>query len=162
MNKSALYADAYIEMQIWKYLLTKEKIRALMSAEDYLSCLEQLKILGYDVTPQDDDQIITAERQKTLKTFESLSTNGEIARQMNSFFNINVENEKDAVLDRVAEIRNGKLAILPQPRSNPLLWWIVMKHKEFQVVKTILTGKKFGLSNTKIRENIGGLYEDFE
>jgi len=42
-------------------------------------------------------------------------------------------------------------------RLNPLFHWYIAKMEELRVVKTILTGKKFGKSKEKIREELQGV-----
>jgi vacuolar-type H+-ATPase subunit C/Vma6 len=73
MQQSVLYANANIAMQAAKYLLTREDIRNMVSANSYEETLRVLPECGYDIDYKTDDEIIDAERKKTLKTFITLS-----------------------------------------------------------------------------------------
>jgi hypothetical protein len=73
MQQSVLYANANIAMQASKFLLTRERIRAMVAATERAELLSVLAECGYNTDYATDDEIIDAEREKTLKTFASLS-----------------------------------------------------------------------------------------
>ena len=65
-------------MQTNAYLLTRERIRAIVSATTRNELLNILADCGYNTELPNDDAIIDAEKAKTLKTFAELSTDGNV------------------------------------------------------------------------------------
>jgi vacuolar-type H+-ATPase subunit C/Vma6 len=79
MQQSVIYTNANIAMQIAKFLLTREKIRTMAGAADFAEIHNVLSSCGYNADLPTDDEIIDAERAKTLKTFCELSTEDEVS-----------------------------------------------------------------------------------
>jgi vacuolar-type H+-ATPase subunit C/Vma6 len=67
-------------MQISKFLLTREKIRALSSAETMDEIKALLSACGYNTEFHTDDEIIETERAKTIKTAIDLSTDEAVTK----------------------------------------------------------------------------------
>lgn len=80
MQQSVLYANANISMQISRSLLTRERIRALSAAENFDAIKSILAGMDYDTELPTDDEIIEAERAKTLKTAIGLSIEEPVAK----------------------------------------------------------------------------------
>jgi vacuolar-type H+-ATPase subunit C/Vma6 len=83
-------------MQISRSLLTREKIRALSSAENFDEINSILSGMGYNTELPTDDEIIENERDKTVKTAIGLTTDGTVARC------IEILNKRHELRDRLA------------------------------------------------------------
>ena len=47
-------------------------------------------------------------------------------------------------------------------QPNPLFWWYLQRTKELTIIKTILISKRFNYDVMWLRENLRGLYEQFQ
>lgn len=47
-------------------------------------------------------------------------------------------------------------------KPNPLFWWYLQREKELTIIKAMLISKRFDYDVTWLRENLRGLYEQFQ
>jgi vacuolar-type H+-ATPase subunit C/Vma6 len=80
MQKSILYANANISMQISAFLLTRDKIRTMTTADSIDDIKSILSTCGYKTDFETDDEIIETERAKTVKTATDLCTDPAVIR----------------------------------------------------------------------------------
>ncbi|MDR0975531.1 MAG: V-type ATPase subunit [Christensenellaceae bacterium] len=67
-----------------------------------------------------------------------------------------LEKEQELALLEITETDKDDLF-----KENIIFWWFNIKQVELQVIKLILMGKKFGFTDARIRDSIGGLYDRF-
>ncbi len=80
--------------------------------------------------------------------------------ELDIFPNLTPEQREDAIrerLDALGEIDKDDIF-----KPNPLFWWYLQREKEIVIIKAILISKSFHYDVTWLRENLRGLYEQFE
>ncbi|MCQ2381920.1 MAG: hypothetical protein MJ054_01305, partial [Clostridia bacterium] len=80
--------------------------------------------------------------------------------ELDIFPNAKPEEREDAIqkkLDTLAEIDKDDIF-----KPNPLFWWYLQREKELVIIKAILISKRFNYDFTWLRENLRGLYEQFQ
>ncbi len=82
------------------------------------------------------------------------------ANQLDIFPNSSAEQREDLIqerLDTLGEIDKDDIF-----KPNPLFWWYLQREKELIIIKAILISKRFNYDVTWLRENLRGLYEQFQ
>lgn len=82
------------------------------------------------------------------------------ADQLDIFTNLTPEQRTDAIRDRLDTLATVDKDDIFQP--NPLFWWYLQREKELVIIKALLTSKHFAYDVTWLRENLRGLYEQFQ
>jgi len=94
-----LYANSFIAAHSSKYMLTPVRIREMIGALNLNSALTVLEECGYELWNKPnatDDEIIDAERAKTLKTFLELCNDKNLAECIKAKFNFAMTDAGDA------------------------------------------------------------------
>lgn len=82
------------------------------------------------------------------------------ANQLNIFPDLTTEQREVAYqkqLDTLGAIDKDDIF-----KPNPLFWWYLQREKECIIIKAILISKRFNYDVTWLRENLRGLYEQFQ
>ena len=82
------------------------------------------------------------------------------AGQLDIYPHLSAEQREDAIQERLDEIGAVDKDDIFQP--NPLFWWYLQRQKELVIIKAILISKRFNYDVTWLRENLRGLYEQFQ
>lgn len=80
--------------------------------------------------------------------------------QLDIFPNMNWEQREDACrarLDALAAVDKDDIF-----KPNPLFWWYLQREKELTIIKALLISKRFNYDVMWLRENLRGLYEQFQ
>lgn len=80
--------------------------------------------------------------------------------QLDIFPQMSAEQREDLIqerLDNLATVDKDDIFKL-----NPLFWWYLQRTKELIIIKAILISKRFHYDVTWLRENLRGLYEQFQ
>ncbi len=224
MAGGVTFANASIIMQGDAHLLTRKRIREMVSASNREDCLRVLKACGYAINFTQDDDLLDAARTQTLTTFQDLCEDSALctcvtqvsqlnesnadqvfhtlatqipfikttsirdyfitwvdlmnvrnfykgsqilfpggklsAEQLDIFPNMTPEQREDAIRERLDVL--GAIDKDDIFRPNPLFWWYLQREKELVIIKAILISKRFHYDVTWLRENLRGLYEQFQ
>ena len=82
------------------------------------------------------------------------------ANQLDIFPHSSAEQREDLIqerLDALGEVDKDDIF-----KPNPLFWWYLQREKELIIIKAILISKRFNYDVTWLRENLRGLYEQFQ
>ena len=82
------------------------------------------------------------------------------ASELDIFPNMTPEQREDAVQKRLDDL--GAIDKDDIFKPNPLFWWYLQREKELVIIKAILICKRFNYDVTWLRENLRGLYEQFQ
>ena len=82
------------------------------------------------------------------------------AGELDIYPNLNFEQRKDAIRQRLDELGAVDKDNIFQP--NPLFWWYLQREKELVIIKAMLISKRFNYDVIWLRENLRGLYEQFQ
>ncbi len=80
--------------------------------------------------------------------------------QLDIFPQISAEQREDNIqelLDNLGAVDKDDIF-----KPNPLFWWYLQREKELIIIKAILISKRFNYDVTWLRENLRGLYEQFQ
>ncbi len=80
--------------------------------------------------------------------------------QLDLYPQLNPEQREDAIQKRLDELGAVDKDDIFKP--NPLFWWYLQRQKELVIIKAILISKRFNYDVTWLRENLRGLYEQFQ
>lgn len=76
------------------------------------------------------------------------------------FPHLSAEQREEAIQERLDELGSIDKDDIFKP--NPLFWWYLQREKELVIIKAILISKRFNYDVTWLRENLRGLYEQFQ
>ena len=82
------------------------------------------------------------------------------ASQLDIYPHLSAEQREDAMqehLDSLGAIDKDDIF-----KPNPLFWWYLQREKELIIIKAMLISKRFHYDVTWLRENLRGLYEQFQ
>lgn len=82
------------------------------------------------------------------------------AGQLDIYPNMTREQREDATrlrLDTLGAVDKDDIF-----KPNPLFWWYLQREKELTIIKALLVTKRFNYDVTWLRENLRGLYEQFQ
>lgn len=82
------------------------------------------------------------------------------ASQLDIFPHLSAEQREDNIqelLDNLGAVDKDDIF-----KPNPLFWWYLQREKELIIIKAILISKRFQYDVTWLRENLRGLYEQFQ
>ena len=82
------------------------------------------------------------------------------AEHLDLYPHISAEQREDAMQERLDELGAVDKDDIFKP--NPLFWWYLQRQKELVIIKAILISKRFNYDVTWLRENLRGLYEQFQ
>ncbi len=224
MAGGVTFANASIIMQGDAHLLTRKRIREMVTAQTRVECLKVLDECGYQTDFAKDDDLLDAARTQTLTTFQSLCEDAALAtcvQLMNQLTEENIDTTFTRLTEQIpliktTSIRNyftnwidmvnvrnyykgsttllpggnltfGQLDLFPEQtleqredairthldrlgavdkddlfKPNPLFWWYLQREKELIIIKAILISKRFHYDVIWLRENLRGLYEQFQ
>lgn len=224
MAGGVTFANASIIMQGDTHLLTRKRIRDMVTAANREACLTILNECGYQTDLADDDALLDAAREQTMKIFQSLCEDQALTICVQAINQLNENNVKTTFttlsnqipLVKTSSIRDylktwidmcnvrnfykgsqtilpggnlqhGQLDIFPNIsaeqredliqelldnlgaidkddifKPNPLFWWYLQREKELTIIKAILISKRFNYNIVWLRENLRGLYEQFQ
>ena len=80
--------------------------------------------------------------------------------QLDIFPHLSAEQREDNIqelLDNLGAVDKDDIF-----KPNPLFWWYLQREKELIIIKAILISKRFHYDVTWLRENLRGLYEQFQ
>ncbi len=80
--------------------------------------------------------------------------------ELDVFPNLSTEKREDKMQARLDILGAVDKDNIFQP--NPLFWWYLQREKELIIIKAILISKRFHYDVTWLRENLRGLYEQFQ
>lgn len=224
MAGGVTFANASIIMQGDAHLLTRKRIREMVTATNRTDCLKVLDECGYQTNFEKDDELLDAARAQTLNTFQSLcedqalltcvelmnqltednarTTFSQLATQIPLIKTVSIRDYLTTWVDMVnvrnfykgsqvilpgGNLQSGQLDIFPDLKPeqredlirerldclgaidkddlfkpNPLFWWYLQREKELIIIKAILISKRFNYDVIWLRENLRGLYEQFQ
>ena len=224
MAGGVTFANANIIMQGDAHLLTRKRIRDMVTAESRAECLQVLAACGYQTDFTDDDALLDAARAQTLKIFGELCEDPALlacVQAMNQLTESNAPATFTTLAAQIPQIKTasirdyfttwvdfinvrnfykgsptvfpggtrtaGQLDIFPNKtweqredacrarldelgavdkddifKPNPLFWWYLQREKELTIMKAVLISKRFNYDVTWLRENLRGLYEQFQ
>lgn len=82
------------------------------------------------------------------------------AGHLDIYPHLSAEQREDAMQERLDELGAVDKDDIFQP--NPLFWWYLQRQKELVIIKAILISKRFNYDVIWLRENLRGLYEQFQ
>ena len=82
------------------------------------------------------------------------------ADQLNIYPHLSAEQREDAIEERLDALGAVDKDDIFKP--NPLFWWYLQRAKELIIIKAMLISKRFHYDVTWVRENLRGLYEQFQ
>lgn len=82
------------------------------------------------------------------------------AGHLDIYPHLSAEQREDAMQERLDEMGAVDKDDIFQP--NPLFWWYLQRQKELVIIKAMLISKRFNYDVTWLRENLRGLYEQFQ
>lgn len=80
--------------------------------------------------------------------------------QLDIYPHLSAEQREDAIQERLDALGAVDKDDIFQP--NPLFWWYLQRQKELVIIKAILISKRFNYDVIWLRENLRGLYEQFQ